>query len=385
MKLLSQGRRHPGAARQGGFTLVELMVGVTIGLLSTLVIASVLVYSEGNKRSASSGSDAQINGGLAIYAVQRQLKMAGYGLATDGQVLGCALSAQYGGVAVAGLAPTLAPVLITQGAGGAPDTLRVLAAATPGFSLPVSLSAPFYNPAGPGDQRTRMVVKSAVGIATGDLLALVYGPDQPCQIFQATATNTGQVTRNDSATWNSNQFPDAASADGAFLINLGTLSDLSFGVTADNKLRQTQFDLSTRTNVTQDLQSNVINLQALYGKDTDGDDVVDSFDTTTPTNNAEWLQVRAVRVAIVARSAQYEKDEVTQTQPLWDVGNFAAVAGTAACGSSKCLTLTVNGASDWKHYRYKVFDVLVPLRNQVWRSDFKTAVPPPPPASESGS
>lgn len=377
--------RPRGRRLQQGFTLVELMVGVTIGLLSTLVIASVLVYSEASKRSASTGSDAQINGGLAIYAIQRQLKMAGYGLATDGQVAGCALTAQFGGANIAGLPPTLAPALITQGADGAPDTLRVLAAATAGFSLPVALGSPFYDPAGPGDQRTRMVVKSSVGIAAGDLLALVYGRDLACQVFQASATDTGQVTRNDSATWNGNQFPNAASADGAFLINLGTLSDLTFSVTADNKLRQTRFDLPTQANVNQDLQSNIITMKALYGKDTDGDDVVDTFDAVTPANNAGWLQVRAVRVAIVARSAQFEKDEVSSAQPLWDVGKFATVAGTAACGESKCLTLKIDGASDWKHYRYKVFDVLVPLRNQVWRGDFRTATPPPAPASENGS
>nr|WP_316643580.1 PilW family protein [uncultured Roseateles sp.] len=380
-----QAQSRSRGLRQRGFTLVELMVGVTIGLLSTLVIASVLVYAENNKRSASTGSDAQINGGLAIYAIQRQLKMAGYGLATDGQVSGCVLRAQFGGVDVVGMPPTLAPVLITQGANDAPDTVRVLAAATPGFSLPVALGSPFYNPTGPGDQRTRMVVKSSVGFAAGDLLALVYGRDQPCQVFQASATDTGQITRSDSATWNGNQFPNAASADGAFLINLGTLSDLRFSVTADKKLRQTRFDLPTQADVVQDLQSNIVDLKALYGKDTDGDDVVDTFDAVTPVNNLGWLQVRAVRVAIVARSAQFEKEEVTTALPLWDVGKFASVAGATACGDSKCLTLKIDGTSDWKHYRYKVFDVLVPLRNQVWRGDFTTATPPPAPASGAGS
>ena len=107
----------------------------------------------------------------------------------------------------------------------------------------------------------------------------------------------------------------------------------------------------------------------MYGKDTTGDGVVDAYDNTTPTTNAGWQQVRAVRIAMVARSATYEKEEVTANEPLWDVGNAITISGTSTCGSSKCLTLKVDSVgTDWKHYRYKVFDTVVPLRNIIWKS-----------------
>jgi type IV pilus assembly protein PilW len=116
-------------------------------------------------------------------------------------------------------------------------------------------------------------------------------------------------------------------------------------------------------------------LQALYGKDTTGNGSVDTYDRTTPDTVPKWGQLRSIRLAIVARSAQYEKEPVTITKPLWDVGSTATVNGvtTTACASSKCITLdvkaTVSPASDeWQHYRYKVFDTVIPIKNMLWNN-----------------
>jgi type IV pilus assembly protein PilW len=79
--------------------------------------------------------------------------------------------------------------------------------------------------------------------------------------------------------------------------------------------------------------------------------------------------VLALKVAVVSRSDQYEKEEVTTTDPLWDVGLTSTIAGVAACGASKCITLKIPrtaNSTDWKHYRYKVFDSVIPLRNMLW-------------------
>lgn len=365
---------RPARLRLKGFTLIELMVGVAVGLLATLVIASVLKNAEGYKRSATSGSDAQVNGGLSIYALQRQLKMAGYGLSTEGRTLGCTLSSAN---AAAVLPPTLAPVIITAGTTpGASDAIRILASSKTSFSLPTRLIAPFYDPTDTSsDKARRVAVTSSLGVSQNDLMALVYAADGACQIFQVSAApGLGQVDRVDGGAWNVGRFPNAAAGAGAFLVNLGTLSDVSFSVTADAKLRQTQVDHLAGTSSNQDMQSNIVMLKALYGKDTNGDDVVDTYDTVTPTTNAGWLQVRAVRVAVLSRSAQFEKEEITAAVPQWDLGAAATVTGSTACGTSKCISLDVDKLSDdWKHYRYKVFEALVPLRNQVWRSDFNPA------------
>ena len=58
---------------------------------------------------------------------------------------------------------------------------------------------------------------------------------------------------------------------------------------------------------------------------------------------------------------------MTSSAPLWDLGSGIAVAGTVACnGGSQCLQLDVSTLPDWQHYRYKVYDTIVPLRNVLW-------------------
>jgi type IV pilus assembly protein PilW len=81
--------------------------------------------------------------------------------------------------------------------------------------------------------------------------------------------------------------------------------------------------------------------------------------------------VQNIRVAVVARSAHYEKDAVTTSAPVWDVGASVTVSGTATSdchGGSKCITLKVDQDPDWQHYRYKVYETIVPLRNVLWNS-----------------
>jgi type IV pilus assembly protein PilW len=83
-----------------------------------------------------------------------------------------------------------------------------------------------------------------------------------------------------------------------------------------------------------------------------------------------------MRVVLVARSGQRENDVVTTAEPTWDVGanvavSYVAVPGGAAtvcaAGAAACqVPLHVSHLSDWQHYRYKVFDTAIPLRNMLW-------------------
>ncbi len=68
------------AAAAKGFTLIEVMIALLIGLIGIVVIMQTFAVSEGFKRAATSGTDAQINGGTAMYMLQRELRMAGYGM-----------------------------------------------------------------------------------------------------------------------------------------------------------------------------------------------------------------------------------------------------------------------------------------------------------------
>ena len=208
-----------------------------------------------------------------------------------------------------------------------------------------------------------------------------------CEVFQVTANPSiaGQIDRADAAAgWNPAGFPTAVYGNGDGLVNLGTLRDNTYSISAKNTLQQTAFALAPAnsqpayTTPPLDLFPNIVAMVAFYGKDTNGDGVVDTYDQATPTTNAGWMQVLTVRVAIVARSAQYEKlddrnNPVTTASPKWDIGAITTVPKDTSnqpvdCGTSKCLTLKLDALPDWQRYRYKVYDTVIPLRNLLWHS-----------------
>ena len=77
-------------------------------------------------------------------------------------------------------------------------------------------------------------------------------------------------------------------------------------------------------------------------------------------------------MALVARSTQCEKEKVTVAGNVeWDVGTAIAIANTVNCTSGsggQCLQIKVDHLPDWQHYRYKVYDTMIPLRNILWNS-----------------
>ncbi|WP_427911747.1 PilW family protein [Ramlibacter sp. MMS24-I3-19] len=362
---------------QGGFTLVELMVGVLIGLLASLAVAQVLINAENQKRVTTSGSDAQVNGAVALDTLVRAIQPAGYGFAANPNVLGCPLSATYNNAAVANFPAALVPVTITQGASGAPDSIRVLASGKRSLALPIRIVAPGYVAGG-----ASFPVASTISVdgpqpdaanptVAGELLVAVKNGSAQCELFQVTAppvaptdpANPPTIDRANGG-WNAVNQPAQAYSDGDSILNLGTPVDRTFSITNDS-LRQNMLLLAANGAPSytgaNELFAGIVNLKAEYGKDTDANGSVDTWDNTTPTTNAGWRQVLAVRLAVVARAAQYTKEKVTLACPTWN-GNSLKIPGSSTCTPASSVD------EDWMHYRYKVFDTVVPLRNLLWNS-----------------
>lgn len=378
------------AARQRGMTLVELMVALLLGLVTTYFIAQVFAVAEGHKRTATFGSDAQVNGAVALHTIKRHLQNSGYGLVSTWEGLGCTIQGEYGTAGSTTAVPTmtLAPVIIARSAVASEpsDNVTILASNKSNFAVPnrvVESSNPASNPF--------VRVKNSAGIKLGDVMLSVpksRGPNFPCTLFTvaedtsspATTLSTEYVPLVAGAASSFNHapasvWPPSGLVDGDYIVNLGqSARRMIFGVNGDNFQVQTWTQLGIGT--VEQLQSGIVLLKALYGRDTDGDKVVDTYDTTTPTNTDEWRRVLAVRVVVVARSGQREKDIVTSTAPSWDLGANVSVsyvsvpgASASACAASSAsctVTLPLNHVSDWQYYRYKVFDTLVPLRNLLW-------------------
>ena len=372
-----------GSARQDGFTLVELMVGLVLGMLTVLVIAQVLTLAEGKKRSVAMGSDAQVNGAMALYTLQREIQMAGYGATQSLDALGCPVHAKFD--TNAPFTFTLAPVVINDGANDAPDTITILRGRSTGFSTPVTLAGAHTS------TDDHFSVNSSFGTTVGTWMIAVPALQSPtswCSLISVT-NDTASVTTTLSPTvvphvlttsskWNQNSvLPAAGYVMGDYLLNMGSFVSRTYSINTTNNAESLQVsDLSLVNGLssTQDLYPQIVNLQALYGKgtvDPSGNVIVDTYDNVTPLTNADWRRVVAIRIAIVARSTEYEKEIVTSAAPQWDVGSTATITGptTTPCnGTSKCIALKVNQLADWQHYRYKVYDTIVPLRNVLWNS-----------------
>ena len=67
--------------KQRGFSLIEIMVGLVIGLISVLVIYQVFAAAEGLKRNTTSAGDAQQNGLLSSFILNIELANASNGIA----------------------------------------------------------------------------------------------------------------------------------------------------------------------------------------------------------------------------------------------------------------------------------------------------------------
>ncbi|SFM31741.1 PilW family protein [Variovorax sp. OV329] len=373
-----------------GFTLVELMIALALGLLTTLVITQVVVLTDSKKRTLTMGTDAQVNGSLSLYTIQREIQMSGYGAINDPGAMGCPIKGEYKEPGVPeetpGVAfnPVLAPVVITDGANGMPDTLTIMQGRKSSFSAPMLVMSPHLK------TNDFFIVKSSFGAAAGDLMIVVpadnaWSSTNWCTVFSVTddgAAAPGTDTTlgpkrvphtSGTSAWNHSElFPDRYEKN-SYLLNLGTMAHNTYSVDGAFNLIAMSRTAGAAASASTALYPQIVNLQAMYGKDTTLDGQVDTYDTTTPANALEWQQVLSIRLAVVARSGQYEKDEVTQSAPLWDVGAGSAIAGTENCGTSKCLRIKIDHVPEWKHYRYKVYDTIVPLRNVLWNS--ATAAP----------
>lgn len=345
-----------------GFSLVEVMVGMTVGLIGMIVIFQVFSLSEGNKRTTTTGGDAMQNGSLALYNIERDVRMAGYGIGDPGY-LGCNVDAYDVGPPVRNpFNFTLAPLIITQGAnndvagdGTDPDTLTVMY----GNSQDGVIGYELVTNVGPLDPY-EMASQFGFTQANGELV-VISEPGVDCTLAQITSAGTSggsflvqhgtgsYIDANGNAqpvVYNKNTGLGNSYTNNAKLFKLG------------NQPRNVQYSIVNNAlssyaiiqNITETVADGIVNMQALYGIDTGSDGIVDVWQATLGA--ATSSQVVAVRLALVARVGKREAGcTATTVPPAWMGGTF-----------------DLGADPDWQCYRYKIFQTTVPLRSMIWRA-----------------
>ncbi|MFC4761793.1 PilW family protein [Dyella koreensis] len=366
-----------------GLSLVELMVGLLISLICLLAIMSAFAAFEGRKRTTTSGSDAQQNGLYALFELERQVRTAGAGL-TQGYnygVWGCAMSAYaertqqlprasalpapfatWPHTAAAPVTMRALPVLIASGGTDskgqvASDTLALVAGnpATTVFKASV-VGAP--------DSAT-VDVDNAFGSSDGDyVLATTTAGD--CALAKiaiaSVATNRWVLSPADS--------PPAGLIGASQAFNLGPQPVISlYGVDPATSSLVTYDALGRRGTKSWTVADGIVQVKALYGVDTDGDNVVDTWVTPTgawsitalTTDQAAaaraFAQIKAIRVAVVAQSLLPERASDYVGAPSLKL--FADLDAS--------LQYTI---STQPQYRYKVYDTTIPIRNALITQHF---------------
>jgi type IV pilus assembly protein PilW len=386
MRHISKTTRH-----DGGFSLIEIMVGIVIGLIGVLVMMQVAAVFEGQKRTTTTGSDAQTNGAVALYTVERDLRRAGYGLGVAG-ALGCQVNRKFDDAGAPDVL-VLTPVTINDGAGGLPDTVRFLASSKGGWSVP-SVITKDHPP-----EATNIFLNTVLGVEVTDMMIL-YEPGNPiCTMFQATGIPNGNVQvhhQNAGSKWNPpgggspSIYPSGGFNIGAQAINMGVIIDRTYSLNAASNLVLTDYSSSTHTTSDQPLAADIVQLQAQYGFDTRSgtqtDTRVDTWSSAmidadgagSTGDNGDLQRIYAIRMAVVARSAIKEKPQddgnctTTTVAPRWESAdpdpsdpdvNFVLDVSNHP---PDALGVVVANP-DWQCYRYRVFESVIPLRNLLWR------------------
>ncbi|WP_047540034.1 PilW family protein [Methylotenera versatilis] len=396
---------------QQGFSLIELMVGLVIGLIATLVIMQTFSAFEGTKRSTTGISDAQTNGNIGLYMIQRELQFSGYGIPLASGTLPVITSLtaantyqfeDYTDKTPEEVEALRAAKLAAYNDKIAADTLTVsrgvnysalkcdsalssdvinldtdITSTRPNATsimrdiiTPVTITNGVnsdtivirYGTTSRGAMSTNIVtlagsnyvgVDNNMGCLVGDVVLVTRnGPGTSCfatRVTALTATNGISVLSNTSM-----------AQDDKFAC-LGQIKAVTFDVNS-NQLRKS----NPATNVQEPVLNEIVSLQAQYGVATTPNseiitswqDATGSFAPTAMTLN-DRNRIKAVRIAVVARNNLLEKETVTQLCS----GSAAGPARLCVFGSD----LNLSGAlgADWTSYRYRVYEVIVPLRNML--------------------
>ena len=381
-----------------GFSLVELMVSVVIGLLAVLFATRIMTDNQRTKDAALGGSDSMQNGMLAMFSISTDAEQAGFGL-NDPLLIGCntvfsdsggfqLAAARRGGVDVR----PLAPAVIESGVGGASDRLTLYAGSADGGTATLRLTGNYVG------GTTLNVDRRPYGFRLADVI--VVAPEQKggnCALAQlATDPEThpappvGQYVRigGSGLRFNSGELGVQYQGNTARIFNLGPGARLAFRTWSVEQgyLRLRSTDMAGAGANAQPVADNIVAFKAQYGFDTrakaafapDTGAQVGAWSSTMLDADADGVtggaadygRVVALRLALVARSRHPER-------PAADGSCSATIAAPTVFATAQPqgvapqpVSIALGAQSEragWRCYRYRVFETIVPLRNAAWR------------------
>ena len=367
MKSCKQRLSH----HQAGFSLVEILVGLVIGLLATLVIMQVFTVFEGQKRTTGGAADAQTNGSIALFMITKELQMAGFGMiAGYNSPFDCEpASTNYGATGIT----SISPITITDGgaAAGASDIVTIRYGNSPSGGIPSLITdAPTGNDV-PIDNNLGCKVNDVALIVNGTTcnLTTVTGPtDIATPPVPSTPPKIATVTL---------QSVTGAAAN-SYLACLGAWNTVTYQANPNYVASPTDNEAHMERNNAPAV-ADIVNIQAQYGISAANNSNlvvqwVDAAGGWAAPAVTDRNRIKAVRIAVVARSGLLEKEDVTTGCSSLTADNPTGLCAWSATSASPSVAspapaIDLSNDPDWMRYRYRVYQTIIPLRNIVWAKD----------------
>ena len=371
--------------QSAGFTLVELLVAVTIGMALVLAITLMLTRYESGRRTLTSVNDSSMGSAYVSFTLDRIVRSAGSGYAQGWKdSFGCQLLASRSGIttlprasafpapfAAVPQAMRLAPVVVHAGAGT--DGSDILAVATGSSGLGES-PLPVMTASATG---TGLRVPATIGLRAGDLVMVSQGATL-CMLQQVASGFAGGADQqlDFGGTYADSDIAGTRLED----LGVGTPAWLSpLGNTTGNQpmfqllgvgpnatlVAHDMLQLNGSDSVTA-IADGVADLRARYGVDTTNDNIIDSWrdpavapwDAATLLNGTldskiRLSQIVAVRVGVIVRTSTPERAAV------------APASLTLFSDLGTTLEATRNLSTSERQLRWRTVEFTVPLRNAL--------------------
>jgi type IV pilus assembly protein PilW len=391
--------------RARGFTLVELMVAMTIGLVLALAISLSMLSMGRQFRIVGANSAAQVNSQLALSLIDGAGRAAGAGLFNNGQPLCQSFNAWYSGSVKSNGTALMPARIVDGGSAGASDQIVFSSSTAVGpLSGMAVLDAMATSDAS--------IVVSDAGLVSASDVAIVGVPGSttvPCTLFQVSAAPTvGTACGGNAVQCKTLQ----RTAGGSFNAPAGTFStEPRYGFATAGavsgpaavmrlgaEFRQDGFQVLCNTLVSYNaftdnpsctaaplafagganaLVSDVVLMHAQYGisASASSDVVTNWVDASGGTwgapSAANIGRIKAIRVVVVTRSKEFASELVTAASCT----NAGGVVNTGPCSfdDAEAPSIDLSGVAvpsgrSWRNYRYRVHQAVIPLRNVIWSS-----------------
>ena len=369
---------------QRGAGIIEVMVGILIGMVVVLVIYNTLIVTEAFKRNTIGISDAQITAQIAQFVLNREIASGGNGVMSGIDELSRCDEWR--------LRPM--PALIhDSGNVNVSDDITVFYSNSPRVVHPISFGVS-------GTAGNPYPVISPNGFKVNDW---VIGTETASGATNCTLIQVTSITQHPSLA----AYPPADVGGRialTYALKAGTAFDFTTGSRAVNlgsRVTRTFYSVNAAKKQLDSLDDNpgvvgaaavpvaqnVVLMKAQYGIDNNGDplglvdcwtpadnslsclngDYSDTAFTVVPApaNNAARIRsVKAVRVAIVVRSDDVIKQDSIAHADL--VGQKAWLFNCAANNGTCQGRIQIDDTVLADYNRYRIYEATIPLRNSLW-------------------